>query len=351
MISYIFADHILMMFNKHLVINVIKKIQLHFVSTLIFTCFITSCVEYKVINIQTIKPAEISLPKDFSQPMVVASIYKGIEGVEESMAQAALDSIAGTEAVLVLTESLSDSPWFQGLTIPTHVHYRDDTSPYILPFAWAAVEEITKDHNADLLISLDYIKVEPKVNQYDYWEGYLQLYYGSLTERVYAYWRIYDLNNKKILGEYLYRDTLIWDKSDYRRVKVGDQLPGFFSAVSYCGYLTGSEYAKKIAPSWMNEQRLYYIKGSNEMQVAAQYADSSQWIDAANQWQKVIKNPKTKPKLAAQAAFNMAFANEMLGSFDVAVEWLNESKKFYSLEHESWYRRILELRIKIMEKL
>lgn len=315
-----------------------------------FPTFFSSCAQYKLFDIQTLKPSEVSLPKDFVQPLVVANIYKGIQGSDESMAQAAIDSIAATEAVFVITESLYDSPWFQGLSIPNHIHYRSDSSPYILPFNWTEATNIAKAYNADLIISLEYIKVDPKVDQYNYWQDYLQLYYGSLTKRIYAYWRIYDLNNKKILGESLYRDTLTWEKSDYRKVRIGDQLPGFFSAAAYCGYIVGSEYSKKIAPSWMNEQRLFYKSGSKDMVKASEFAEKNQWIDAAAQWQRVLKNPKISKKLAAKAAFNMAVANEMLGSFDVALAWLDESKKYYPLENEDWYRRVIEYRIKVMEK-
>jgi hypothetical protein len=81
----------------------------------------TSCVEYKIISIQTLKPAEIGISKDFSKAVAVASIYRGIEGVEESLAQAAIDSTAAVEAILTLAESLADSPMMNGIAIPTRV--------------------------------------------------------------------------------------------------------------------------------------------------------------------------------------------------------------------------------------
>ena len=327
------------------------KNRITYFFSLILVLTVTSCSTYKVIEIQTLRPSEISIPKNFSQPLVVANLYEGIEGVEESLAQAALDSIAGTEAALVLTESLYDSPWFQGVSIPNSINYRNDNSKYILPFTWEQAREVADLYNADLLISLEYVKIEPVVEQYDYWEGYLRLYYGSLTTNVYAYWRVYDVPNKKVLGDYLFRDTLIWENSDYRKVRVGDQLPGFFSAGSYCGYLIGSEYAKKIAPGWMNEKRIYYSTGSKEMKMAADFVEKNMWLDAAAQWQKVLSKPNQKKNLAAMAAFNMALANELLGNFDVAIEWLNKSKEYETLPDENWYRKIIEYRIKIMEKL
>jgi hypothetical protein len=321
------------------------------VSFLIGILTFTSCIEYKIISIQTLKPSELAISSDFSHPIIVASIYKGIEGVEESMAQAAIDSTAAVEAAFVLSENLFDTPWYQGLEIPTRIFFRDDASQFILPFPWKTVEGLAAEDNADLVISLEYIKIKPTTQSYSYWDGYMNKYYGSLTMGIYGFWRVYDLKKRKVVADYLYKDTLIWDQSDYTRVRIGEQLPGFFSAAKYCGYITGSEFAKQIAPSWMDEQRLYYTKGSKHMRKAVEFVQYNQWLDAASQWQKVIQDPKTKPEIAAKAAFNMALANEMKGNFDIAMEWLIKSQEFTNIPEVTWYKRILELRIQVMEKL
>jgi hypothetical protein len=310
-----------------------------------------SCVQYKIVNIQTLKPSEFSIPKDFVQPLIMANLYKGFAGDAESMAQVALDSTAAMEAAWALSEKLMDSPWFEGLEIPIKTIYRDDSSHLIVPLSWPKVEKISQEENADLLISLEYIKVTPQVVSYPYWNGAMNAYYGSLTFRVYAYWRIYDLHARKVVADYLFRDTLTWENHDFIPVTIGNQLPGFFSSASYCGYLTGEEYAKKIAPSWMDEERLYFHTGSKEMRSAAEFASKNLWLDAAAHWQRVLQNPKVKPAIAAKAAYNMAVANEMSGNFDIALDWLDKSAQFYSLPEEPWYRKILMLRIKVLKKL
>lgn len=311
----------------------------------------SSCVQYKLINIQTLRPAELTIPSNFVQPLVVVGIYEGIQGVPESMAQASLDSTAAIEAGLVLAETLAESPWFDGLEIPVKQHYRDDSSHLILPYPWKKVEELAEGTNADLVISLEYIKLTPKTSGYPFWDGAMQAYYGYLSMYVYAYWRVYDLYQQKVFGEHLYRDTLTWEETDYYRVRVGDQLPGFFSVATYSGFLAGQDYAKKIAPSWMDEQRVYFVKGPKAMKTAAEFAQNNQWLDAAAHWQIVLKNYGNRPQLAAKVAFNMAVANEILGSFDVALEWLNQSESYYALPETSWYRRIIEHRIKLLERL
>jgi hypothetical protein len=317
----------------------------------IFSIGLGSCYQYKVIDIQTLKPSELTIPKNFSQPLIVANIYEGIPGDSESKAQSALDSTAAMEAAYVLAESLYDSPWFQGLSIPVKSNYRHDSSHLILPFKWPKVVRICAEENADLLISLEYIKIKPESDGYSYWDGATQANYGYLSMIIYAYWRTYDLNQKKVVAEHLYKDTLTWEEYDYIRVRVGDQLPGFFSASSYSGYVTGLEYSQKIAPSWMDEQRIYFIRGTKEMRKAVEYVADNNWLEAAGYWQLVMQKPKIKPETAAKAAFNMAVANEMAGNFDVALEWLNKSAEIYPISEEPWYRKLLELRIKLLERL
>ncbi len=318
-----------------------------FIQLLLFS----SCITYRVIEIQTLRPAEIHISKEFTKPTLVASVYQGIRGIDESMAQAALDSTAAVEAIFVLAESLYESPKYSGLDISTRIYFRNDASQFILPFEWNVVEGLAAQNNSDLLISLEYIKLRPVNDSYSFWDGYMSMNYGYLTMHVYAFWRVYDVKNRKIITDYLHRDTLTWEKVDYNRVRIGDQLPGFFSAATYSGYSTGKAFANKIAPTWMDEQRLYFIEGAKPMREAAKFAQSNQWLDAAKKWQSIIQNPKAKPVAAARAAFNMAVANEMNGNFEAALEWLDQSRNYYKLPEEPWYRRILELRLKVAAKL
>lgn len=328
------------------------NIKLYLLLSFLFGSMVfTSCIPYKPIGIQTLKPADLNIPKNFFQPVVVAGLYRGIQGVEESMAQAAIDSTAALEAVLALTESLYQSPLFAEVGIPVVVNYREDTSKTIIAYDWPTIDSIANDNNADLVISLEYMKLTPDADSYSYWDGSLNAYYGYISYSVYAYWRVYDPYTRKINAAYLYRDTLTWEKYDYTSVKVGYQLPGFFSAASYCGYAAGIDYAGMIAPSWMDEKRIYFAKGSKEMRKAAGFIEENKWLDAASQWQEVIKIYNSKPKLCAQAAFNLALANEISGNFDVAKEWLNKSEEFYSIPEIGWYNKILDYRIRVMDKL
>lgn len=267
------------------------------------------------------------------------------------MARAAIDSTAADEAARALRSFMYDSPWFDNVNIPIGFNLRTDVSPYIIPLDWNAVETICSNDSADLLISLDYLNVKPDFTSYSYYEGYTKLYYGSLNNTLLAYWRVYNLNDKKRCCESLIRDTITWEKSDFTPIILGQQLPGLFSSAAYSGYYVAEKFAKRIVPVWVDEQRIYFSTGSSEMKAASQFVDKSKWLEAAGQWQKVIAKSKKSPKLAARAAYNMALANEMSGNFEIALEWLDKSKKIDFIYYESIYRQVILERIKAKEKL
>jgi tetratricopeptide (TPR) repeat protein len=81
------------------------------------------------------------------------------------------------------------------------------------------------------------------------------------------------------------------------------------------------------------------------MEKAAIYVSKSQWIDAAAEWQKVISG--NKGRLKAKAAFNLALANEMLGKFDLSIEWLRNARKYYPLPEIDDYQKTIEKRINL----
>lgn len=320
-------------------------------ASLLFSIFLSSCIDYKYVAIQTLKPAEFSLPSNFIQPKIVVNYYNGIANDEESMARSAIDSTAADEAARALRSFMYDSPLFDKVNIPIVFNLRTDISPYITPLDWNSVETICNTDSSDLLISLDYISVKPEFESYSYYEGYTKLYYGVLTNKLMAYWRVYNLNDNKRCCETLIRDTINWEKSDFTPLVLGQQLPGLFSSAAYSGYVAAEKFAKRIVPTWTDEQRIYFSVGSSDMKAASQLVEMGKWLEAAGQWQKVIAKSKKRPKLAARAAFNMALANEMNGNFEVALEWLEKSKQLDFIYYESIYRQVILERIKVKEKL
>jgi len=309
----------------------------------LFVLGFTSCIPYKEIDIQYLNKPEISIPSDFNKPLILVNLYESKKGDRKVRFDYAIDSLAAEEAAIALKETLNNSPWFEGLELPIRKYFRNDSSKYIKPIPWKTIKNIVKQDTADLVISLEYIKVIEITDSYKTQVDGIDYYYGSISVPIYCYWRVYDIAKGQIPNGYLYRDTLLWDSKDFIPVKVGLQLPGFFSASAYAGNECGEKYANRIAPVWQNDKRLIFHNGSKEMEVASILVVNGQWIEAAAEWQKVFA--LNKRKLSAKAAYNLALANEMLGKFDIALEWLRKAKKLYPLPEIDSYTATIEGRI------
>lgn len=304
---------------------------------------LSSCIPYKTIDIQYLNKPEIQIPSDFNKPIILVNFNKNKSKSKKERFEYALDSIASVEASLSLKENLQNSPWFEDIDIPVAKYQRNDSSKYIKPLKWNTLNSFNTKDSIDLIISLEYMKVLVKSDSYRTRNDGIEYYYGYLKMPIYCYWRVYNLTKKQIPNGYLYQDTLLWDASDWIPVKVGEQLPGNFSASSYAGGDAGEKYAKMITPYWNDDKRMFFHTGSKEMEKAAVSVSKGEWIDAASEWQKVFA--LNRNKLSAKAAFNLALANEMLGKFDLALEWLRKAKKYYPLLEIEAYKSTIESRM------
>lgn len=306
---------------------------------------ITSCATYKNIDIQYFNNPELEFP-DCSQGVVILANH-GLKHTQSKrlMYEWALDSVATAEATYELQNLMLESPLFSNYSIVTDIHQRTDTSNVVLPLRWEVLNDISaRNGNANIIISLEYMKVTPKHDCYQTAQGEFMNYYGYLDIDVYYYWRVYNLSTQKTSNKMLNRDTLHWDKTDWVEVRPGNQLPGVFKATAYAGIDAAKQYSSPFIPTWLNGSRLIYYKGSKIMEDAYQMALSGEWMNAAALWQKVISS--NDKKNAAKAAFNLALASEMLDKFDIAMQWLIKSYEMKpSLEGIHEYQHILENRI------
>ncbi|MDR0419371.1 MAG: DUF6340 family protein [Prevotellaceae bacterium] len=108
-------------------------------------------------------------------------------------------------------------------------------------------------------------------------------------------------------------------------------------------YMMARDIASNINVHWLADSRVYYSSGSKNMRKAEEYANTYSWSEAMALWQNDV-NTKNE-KLSAKAAFNMALACEMMGLFDVAIDWLKYAEaRFPKLPLVKNYQIVLQRR-------
>lgn len=317
----------------------LKKVQL-------FILFISlySCISYKYIDIEFYDLPEKRFNLVDNKLLILENLYLRNTDTPVLKLDWALDSTASGEACESLVNLLATSPWFSEVNLSRHIVYRSDSSRVILPLAWQTLDSLSDLYSCKTIISLDYVKVRPYYDIYPVWRSEFKEYYGFIRVSSYSYWRVYNVSSRKIELGKLITDTLLWEKNDWAEITLGNQLPGMFEACAYAGADAGERFSHLIAPQWQKDSRVIYVPSHHgEMNRAYRFALQGNWLDAAAIWQPLTLS--SNKRLAAQAAFNMALANEMMNKFDVALEWINVAKpKNPNLKFLQEYRDILQER-------
>jgi tetratricopeptide (TPR) repeat protein len=111
----------------------------------------------------------------------------------------------------------------------------------------------------------------------------------------------------------------------------------------------GHDYAFRVLPYTIRVSRDYYVRGTENFNIAKRRAQTGDWDGAAKLWEKEVAHPK--PKIAGRATYNMAIINEINGDLDKAVEWASRSYTDYENKLALNYLRILKNRMAKNEQL
>jgi hypothetical protein len=155
-------------------------------------------------------------------------------------------------------------------------------------------------------------------------------------------WRIYYPSSRQILDEYSYAESIVFSSKGVNPLKAAEALIGRKEAVNQVSNKAGRGYAMRILPYQIRVSRDYYVKGTDNFQIAKRKAQLGKWDEAGELWQKETTN--SNGKIAGRACYNMAIINEINGDLDTALSWAQKSYEDYNNKLGLDYARILENR-------
>jgi len=136
------------------------------------------------------------------------------------------------------------------------------------------------------------------------------------------------------------------DLSENIKIKIAANNSSIFMGQSFCA---------KIIPTWIPVERMYYTTDNKDMREAEKFALNSEWLKAAEIWNRQTKSQNLL--MVAEATYNMALACEMEGKLDAAIDWLIRSSTILKKKNEihkmncQQYIALLTQRKKEIEKL
>ncbi len=340
-----------------------KKLFLYPIIGILVLIVISSC-KTKTVQVNLLVPAQINVPQHIQNVGILnhsladkdqkwVNILEGFITGESIFA----DKQASSTTLKGCSNKLNNSPRFKSVLLENENFKGTGTKQFPQPLDWNDVEYLCSKYNIDAIISLETfdsdirtrggveLKKETKDgNIIEYNEHWV-----DLNIRTNAGWRIYDNKNKKIIDENVFIDEKVWHAMGNSNSEAMSKLPPKRNAVDDAGYFSGEMYAVRISPNWIWSPRTYYHKGNDDFKRANKLVELNDWKGVAEIWKKHITS--SDMKIAGRSCHNMAFAAEMEGNLQTALEWATKAYTNFNLKNEIEYINILKRRINDQERL
>ncbi|MCF6366635.1 MAG: DUF6340 family protein [Bacteroidales bacterium] len=340
----------------------IGKVKISTFLFLVLIAIILGSCKTKSLSVRILKPAEIFVPTKIKTLAVVnrslptkgdgsrvVNVIEGLLSGEEIFA----DRYGSEKCVAGVADGLLNSPRFT-VTVPTGM---DDirgtgTAQFAEPLQWSKVEQICNDYSADALVLLETFdsnsskkfRVNQRKETVDGKENFYNEHIASIDIAVNSGWRIYYPSEQKIIDQSIFTDHKGWDARGRSKSEAVRKLPKQSRTIEDAGYFAGKQYAHRISPTWIWVSRKYFVKGNDDFKDAKYKVQAKRWEDAAAIWKKYVNDVDIK--IAGYACYNMALASEVLGEFDIALDWAQRAYSEYHLKTAREYISTIEQRIR-----
>ncbi|MBS3773735.1 MAG: DUF6340 family protein [Bacteroidales bacterium] len=312
------------------------------ISLMVFILF--SCSPIREMNTDVLEPAGISFPEDVYS---VGILMPEPEVTINTRTYDEIEATPGKELWTGITDIAAISPRFNVRALNLLEEYTDTIRKDTVE--WSRVKRITDSIDVDALMVFHRIKFSDSLEReivYDYdYEGFYFVYQiHSLVE-----WKIYEPTSQSIFNEHTYEEQFVWEALGGNEREAIRELVGINEAFSSAAYWSGNDIGHILFPYWIEESRFYYIRGNRYFRHAREEVENNNWQKAIDIWKKNFK--LNSEDAAYRAAHNIAFACEMLGKIDLAIEWAEKALDIGYTKRTSDYLDKLQERKEKLEKI
>ncbi|MFW6101956.1 MAG: DUF6340 family protein, partial [Bacteroidota bacterium] len=120
-----------------------------------------------------------------------------------------------------------------------------------------------------------------------------------------------------------YKEKFVWEGLGSTEKEAIRKLVDINRAFSSAAYWSGNDIGHTLFPYWVEQERFYFIRGNRYFRRARDHVENNNWQKAIDIWKKNFK--LNSEDAAYRAAHNIAFACEMLGKIDLAIEWAEKA--------------------------
>jgi hypothetical protein len=310
------------------------------------------------LYLNVIEPAPVQLPSSVQNVGIINRYLPTgeteiVDAIDKALTLEGkdLDKDGAAESIRGLADELSGNVRFSSVTVIDDIKFKTSgIQTFPAPLTWEIVDMICSEKSSDALFALERYDTDTKVN-YSSRKVDIETPVGAIPglehevtmeTLVKTGWRIYYPSSRQILDEYSYAESIVFSSKGVNPLKAAEALIGRKEAVNQVSNKAGRGYAMRILPYQIRVSRDYYVKGTDNFQIAKRKAQLGKWDEAGELWQKETTN--SNGKIAGRACYNMAIINEINGDLDTALSWAQKSYEDYNNKLGLDYARILENR-------
>jgi hypothetical protein len=318
---------------------------------------VTSC-KTNELYINVLQPAPVTLPSTIRKVGIInrsipTDETKLVDALDKvlSLEGADLDRDGAWESIAGLAEELKNNERFTDVRMLNNIDFRASRIGILPPpLSGRLVDSICNNSGTDALFALERFDTDTRVN-YSTPSGKIETPLGnipviglqvSMETIIKSGWRIYFPAGADILDEFSFAESLVFTAKGINLIAAAAALKERKNAVREVSRNAGHTYAMRILPFRLRVTRDYFIRGTNNFEIAKRKAQTGKWDEAGLLWEKETNNPRMK--IAGRACYNMAIINEINGSIDNALGWAQKAWEDYKTRLALKYTRILENR-------
>ena len=294
-----------------------------------------------------------SLPSEQNKKMDQIDKILSVEGLH-------LDEEAAQKAMLGLKDELATSGMFDEVKILNDaMAHNPGMGIFPAVLSWQQISQLCMDNEVDVIFALSFYDTDTRVN-YDMVpiqiDGPLGVkipaveHHANSKTKISTGWRIYDPASQYVVDEFVMCEFVAMQGVGINPINAVKAITiGRKENIHQVSNQIGHNYAYRLLPTRTRVRREYYVKGSDNFEVAKRRAQTGDWDGAAELWNAEINN--SKGKIAGRAYYNMAISNEINGNLTEAVEWVQKSYTDYNNKEALDYLKLLKRRIESDQQL
>lgn len=337
-----------------------------YLGSILMILLLASCSATNRLTMNAVEPAPVFLSPDIKKVLIV-NLSRPSESRELadqidrilSAEGLKLDEKGAQAAVIALKESLIEDSRFQEVILADSVGIARNGLGVFPPALDAeTVQELCRKYGADVLYALEFYDSNTLVS-YAMTTRELPNSFGikvkipyhkvTLNTRILNGWRIYDPTQPGALDEWGFERAVIAVGEGPNPIRAVEAVMGRNAAVITESRDTGIEYAWRIRPVQTRIARDYFIRGTENFEIAKRRARTGDWDGAAQLWSADVSHPNSR--VAGRACYNMAINSEINGRLGEALDWASRAYSDYNNREALRYTRLLQHRLAEQEEL